>query len=218
MSKNKISDYSSTASNNTDIGGINISEGCPPSNINNSIRELMAQVKDFQIGAEGDGLTVGGSLIVSGAATIIGTATLGIVQASSFGAITATSANISAGLTVGTTATFGNISGAVLNDGYTEEVFAISDGASVELDPNNGSIQTWTLGDNRTPDQANWAAGQSITLMIDDGTAYTITWSTLAVTWKTDGGTAPTLNTSGFTVIQLWKVGSTIYGARVGDA
>jgi len=114
-----------------------------------------------------------------------------------------------------TTPTF---SKAVLNDGYTEEVFAISDGASVSLDPNNGSIQTWTLGDNRTPDQANWAAGQSITLMVDDGTAYAITWSTLGVVWETNGGSAPTLATSGFTVIVLWKVSTTIYGARVGDA
>jgi hypothetical protein len=106
----------------------------------------------------------------------------------------------------------------MLNDGYTEEVFAISDGSTVNLDPNNGSIQTWTLGANRTPGQANWAAGQSITLLVDDGTARTITWSTLAVVWKTDGGTAPTLETTGFTVIVLWKVGTTIYGARVGDA
>jgi len=104
------------------------------------------------------------------------------------------------------------------NDGYTEEVFAITDGSTVNLDPNNGSIQTWTLGASRTPGQANWAAGQSITLQVDDGTAYTITWSTLAVVWKTDGGVAPTLNTTGFTVIVLWKVGTTIYGARVGDA
>jgi hypothetical protein len=105
--------------------------------------------------------------------------------------------------------TFGN---------YTETVFTITDGATVNLDPNNGPIQTWTLGANRTPGQANWAAGQSITLMIDDGSAATITWTTLAVVWKTDGGFAPTLQTTGFTVIVLWKVGTTIYGARVGDA
>lgn len=110
------------------------------------------------------------------------------------------------------------INRAVLNDGYTEEVFAITDGATVNLDPNNGSIQTWTLGANRTPGQANWAAGQSITLMIDDGTARTITWTTLGVVWETNAGAAPILATSGFTVITLWKVGSTIYGARVGDA
>ena len=101
---------------------------------------------------------------------------------------------------------------------YTETVFTITDGTTVNLNPNNGPIQTWTLGANRTPGQISWAAGQSITLLIDDGTACTITWSTLAVVWKTDGGVAPTLNLTGFTVIVLWKVGTTIYGARVGDA
>jgi hypothetical protein len=105
-----------------------------------------------------------------------------------------------------------------LNDGYTEEIFAITDGVTVNLDPNNGSIQTWTLGANRTPGQVNWAAGQSITLMVDDGTARTITWTTLAVVWETNAGSAPTLALTGFTVIVLWKVGTTIYGARVGDA
>jgi hypothetical protein len=127
-----------------------------------------------------------------------------------------------AGVVVGTsdtqTLTNKTLDRAVLNDGYTEEVFAITDGTTVNLDPNNGSIQTWVLGDNRTPGQVNWAAGQSITLLIDDGTARTITWTTLAVVWKTDGGLAPTLNTSGVTVIVLWKVGTTIYGARVGNA
>ena len=98
-----------------------------------------------------------------------------------------------------------------------EGVFTITDGA-INLDPNNGSIQLWTLGASRTPGQVNWATGQSITLMIDDGAAYAVTWATLAVVWKTNGGTAPTLNTSGFTIITLWKVGTTIYGARVGDA
>lgn len=111
-----------------------------------------------------------------------------------------------------------DVSGTVSMTSYREAVFAITDGTTVNLDPNNGSIQTWTLGANRTPGQANWNAGQSITLMVDDGSAFTITWSTLAVVWVTGGGTAPTLNTSGFTTIALWKVGTTIYGARVGDA
>lgn len=101
---------------------------------------------------------------------------------------------------------------------YTETVFTVTDGATVNLNPNNGPIQTWTLGANRTPGQANWAAGQSITLMIDDGSAFSVTWTTLGVVWKSGGGTAPTLNTTGLTVIALWKVGTTIYGARVGDA
>lgn len=114
-------------------------------------------------------------------------------------------------------ATSPTLSGPTLNDGYTEEVFAVT-GTTPALSPTNGSIQTWTLSANSTPTAGTWAAGQSITLMVDDGTAYSITWSSLAVTWKTDGGSAPTLNTSGFTVIQLWKVSTTIYGARVGNA
>ena len=111
----------------------------------------------------------------------------------------------------------GSASGLTLNDGYTEEVFAVT-GTTPALSPTNGSIQTWTLSDNSTPTAGTWQAGQSITLMVDDGTAYTITWTSLAVTWKTDGGVAPTLNTTGYTAIALWKVGTVIYGARVGDA
>ena len=110
-----------------------------------------------------------------------------------------------------------DLSGATLNDGYTEQVFAVT-GTTPALSPTNGSIQTWTLTASSTPTAGTWAAGQSMTLMIDDGTAYTVTWTSLAVTWKTDAGVAPTLNLTGFTVIQLWKVGSVIYGARVGNA
>ena len=113
--------------------------------------------------------------------------------------------------------TGGTASSLTLNDGYTEEVYAVS-GTTPALSPTNGSIQTWTLSGSSTPTAGTWADGQSMTLMVDDGTAYTITWTSLAVTWKTDSGVAPTLNTSGYTAIVLWKVGSTIYGARVGNA
>jgi len=69
MAKNKVSEYSATAANNTDIGGINIAEGCAPSGINNAIRELMAQLKDMQSGTDGDNFTVGGNLSVTGTAS-----------------------------------------------------------------------------------------------------------------------------------------------------
>lgn len=69
MPKNKISEFSSTPANNTDIAGINIAEGCAPSGINNAIRELMAQLKDQQAGTDGDDFTVGGNLTVTGTAT-----------------------------------------------------------------------------------------------------------------------------------------------------
>jgi len=69
MPKDKVSEWSSTPANNTDIGGINIAEGCAPSGINNAIRELMAQVKDMQAGTDADNFTVGGNLTVTGTAT-----------------------------------------------------------------------------------------------------------------------------------------------------
>lgn len=96
----------------------------------------------------------------------------------------------------------------------TNTVHALS-GTTPAIDPANGSIQTWTLTANSTPTDS-LASGQSVMLMIDDGTAYTITWP--SITWKTDGGNEPTLFTSGYTVIVLWKVGATLYGVRVGNA
>ena len=81
MAKNKVSEWSSTASNNTDIGGINIAEGCAPSGINNAIRELMAQVKDMQTGTDADNFTVGGNLTVTGTATLSGNPTLSLQAA-----------------------------------------------------------------------------------------------------------------------------------------
>jgi hypothetical protein len=101
-----------------------------------------------------------------------------------------------------------------------EDVFAITDGAAFEIDPGNGSVQLITLGDSRTPKATNMVAGESITLMVDDGSAYTITWTDATwggsgVVWV--GGDAPTLATSGYTVIQFWKVSTQVYGAYVGD-
>lgn len=103
-----------------------------------------------------------------------------------------------------------------------EDVYTISDGAAFEIDPGNGSIQLITLGANRTPKGTNFAAGEAVTLMVDDGSAYTLTWTdttfgTSGVSWKTDSGSAPTLNTTGYTVIVLWKVSTQVYGARVGN-
>jgi len=69
MTKAKISEYDAVAANNTDVNGVNISEGCPPSSMNNMGREIMAALKRFQTGADGDSVTVGGSLVVSNTLT-----------------------------------------------------------------------------------------------------------------------------------------------------
>lgn len=73
MPRTKISEYSTTNSDNTDIESINIAEGCAPSGINNAIRELMVHLKEFQTGSSGDPLTVGGTFVASGSATLNGT-------------------------------------------------------------------------------------------------------------------------------------------------
>lgn len=106
------------------------------------------------------------------------------------------------------TITSPTITGTVL-----EDVYALS-GTSASLEPDNGSVQTHTLSGNTTYSDG-FSAGEAITLMIDDGTAHTITWPTM--TWVNNGAVAPTLATTGYTVIAIWKVSTTLYGALVGD-
>jgi len=93
-----------------------------------------------------------------------------------------------------------------------DTVNALSASASVALDPTLGGIQTITLGQATTFTLSNWASGHRMTLMIDDGSNYAVTWPTMQ--WA--GGVAPTLATSGYNTIELWYVGSTLYGAYVG--
>jgi hypothetical protein len=75
MAKTKISEYSATSADNTDISNINIAEGCSPANVNNAIRTLMAQLKDQQAGTSGDNFTIGGNLSVTGTSTLTGDVT-----------------------------------------------------------------------------------------------------------------------------------------------
>jgi hypothetical protein len=85
MAKDKISDFSPTASDNTDINSINIAEGCAPSGINNAIRALMSDLKNWQTGSAStsntDALAVAGggtgSITASGARTNLSAAQSG---------------------------------------------------------------------------------------------------------------------------------------------
>ena len=71
MSKTNITTWSATASSNTDINSIDISEGCSPSNINNAMREIMKQVADINLGTQAlstikiDNLHLDGNTIVT---------------------------------------------------------------------------------------------------------------------------------------------------------
>jgi hypothetical protein len=101
-----------------------------------------------------------------------------------------------------------SIGSVAFSSAIAENVFTMTGTA---LNPQNGTIQTLTLSVNVTLTDS-LTSGQSMLLMINDGAGFSITWPT--VTWG--GGSAPTLATSGFTIIQLFKVGSTLYGSRVG--
>ena len=99
--------------------------------------------------------------------------------------------------------------GSLIEVGLTDTVYNLTGTA---LDPGNGAVQYKTLGANTTFTDSV-AAGEAMILHLADGTSYTATWPTM--TWT--GGSAPTLATSGYTVVVLWKFASTLYGAHVGD-
>ena len=114
----------------------------------------------------------------------------------------------------GITATGGTFTGSVVfEDAINENVFAITDASSVALDPDNGIVQTWTLGANRTATDS-LTTGQSMLLIVTASSSnYTLTWPTI----KWNGGSAPTLGGANATAIELFKVGSQLYGATIGD-
>jgi hypothetical protein len=74
MAKTKISEFSTTAADNTDITNINIAEGCSPANVNNAIRSLMSLLKNQQDGSSGDPFTVAGTFNATGGFQLDGTA------------------------------------------------------------------------------------------------------------------------------------------------
>lgn len=160
MPKTKISEYSTTNSNNTDIQSINIDEGCAPSGINNAIRELMVHLKNFQTGASSDPLTVAGGLVASAGATANTMTVTGVLTASG-GAVLSSTNTISGSAVIsgninssGTTNTFsgGNIfsgtntfSGAGIFSSGNLRLSGSSSGTATLNAPAAASTNTYTL-------------------------------------------------------------------------
>lgn len=86
MAKDHLRDYDTTAANNTDVDGVNIDENCSPANINNGMREQMADSAEFFKDISGQ-LTTGGA---AGAYTL---ATNDVASAYAAGMIYAAVAN-----------------------------------------------------------------------------------------------------------------------------
>ncbi len=110
---------------------------------------------------------------------------------------------------IGATPTFTNVN--------STAAYVITDGIAVDINPANGAHQVWTLTANRTPTATLFAEGARVRLHIADGTPgpYAVNWSSIAPTWV--GGAAPTLPTSGYAVIDIWKANFVIYAHTIGN-
>jgi hypothetical protein len=105
MAKTKISEFSATSADNTDITNINSAEGCSPANVNNAIRSLMSLLKNQQDGSSGDPFTVAATLVSSGQVDITGAFRLdGTAGASGQALVSAGGANTPTWSTLGTMA------------------------------------------------------------------------------------------------------------------
>jgi hypothetical protein len=192
MPKVKISEFSSTPANNTDIDGINIAEGCAPSGINDAIRELMSQLKDWQAGLSGDvtaiaaGGTGAATFAAAGLTTLTGTETL-------------------------TNKTLTNPT--VTN--YVETPFTANSSTAITLALTNGTVQIITLTGNATITMPTATSGKSFIMFLkQDATgSRTVTWST--VKWA--GGTAPTITSTASRqdILSFFADGTNWYGVVV---
>ena len=116
---------------------------------------------------------------------------------------------------LGALADFANSTGGLSNPtltGYTETVYTLGTSGSIALNPANGTVQTCAASGTVTFTDS-LSAGQSIVLMLTNGSTYTINFPT--ITWVTStGNVAPTL--AGGNTLVFWKVSTTLYGANVG--
>ena len=201
MPKVKISEYSQTAANNTDINSINLGEGMLPSDVNNSIRELMKQLKDFQVGAQGDGATFS-SLNLTTTPLAVGSGGTG---ATSFTSGSLLKGSGTSAVTVATAGT--DYPGLATAQSFTKAqrgaIVTLTDGATITPDFADGNNYTVTLGGNRTlANPTNLTAGQSGSIfVVQDGTgSRTLAYGSY---WDFSGGTAPTLTTTASAVDRI---------------
>jgi len=194
MPKTKISEFSSTPANNTDIDGINIAEGCAPSGINDAIRELMSQLKDWQAGLSGD---------------------VTAIAAGGTGAATFAAAGLTT-LTGSETLTKKTLTNPTVTN-YVETPFTANSSTAITLALINGTVQIITLTGNATITMPTATSGKSFIMFLkQDGTgSRTVTWST--VKWA--GGTAPTITSTASRqdILSFFADSSNWYGCVVGQ-
>jgi len=227
MAKNKISQYASTSAGanlNTDIAGINIDEGCAPSNINNAIRTLMAQIRDLQSAESGDTIPVGaggtGSTTASSARSALGLAIGTDVQAydadlTTLGAGGATARSF-LGLAIGTDVQAYNANNAVTN---ALQTFTVSQRGTVTTD-NDGSFDMNVTNNFKCTPTGTFAltftnitAGQSGYVLLVNTGGYSVT---AAATTKVGTTALTTISAAGTYLLSYWTDGTNVYVTNSG--
>jgi hypothetical protein len=210
MAKTKISEWSATPANNTDIDGINIAEGCAPSGINDAIREMMSQIKDWQAGTSGD------YTAVSAGGTGVGTLT-GIVKGNGTSAFSAATAGTDYTSPTSTeTMTNKTLTNPTVTN-YVETPYSANSSTAITLALTNGTVQIITLTGNATITMPTATSGKSFIMYLkQDATgSRTVTWST--VKWA--GGTAPTITSTASRqdILSFFADSTNWYGCVVGQ-
>jgi hypothetical protein len=108
----------------------------------------------------------------------------------------------------------GTMTGNLTLDAYTEKVATLATSGTIALNPSTGTTLSCAAAGTVTFTDS-LSSGQSISLLLTNGSSYTINWPT--TTWVTAAGnTAPTLSASNTLV--FWKISTTLYGALVGKS
>jgi hypothetical protein len=111
--------------------------------------------------------------------------------------------------------TGGTMTGNLTLDAYTEKVATLATSGSIALNPSTGTTLSCAAAGTVTFTDS-LSSGQSISLLLTNGSSYTINWPA-GTTWVTAAGnTAPTLSASNTLV--FWKISTTLYGALVGKS
>ncbi len=205
MAKNSWNDYSTTASSNTDIGGIDISEGCSPANINDALR--------FQMKATAD--VVAGTTTLSSLSLTTGNITTGVFGDGAVGTPSITNTgDTDTGLyfsgadeisltTAGTQRLSVDSSGHLNHNGSASaDINALTSSTAITIDMSTAQNHSVTLAHNTTFDISNGTAGQTGSIIItQDGTGSRT--ASFSSKFKFAGATAPTLTTTASAVDRI---------------